>query len=38
MARTMNDDFGHRVQKLFDPEKEAALEAQQTGEELYFKE
>ncbi len=30
-ARAMNDDFGGRVQKLFEPEKEAAFEAQQTG-------
>ena len=30
-ARAMNDDFGGRVHKLFEPEKEAALEAQQTG-------
>jgi len=30
-ARAMNDDFGGRVKKLFDPEREAALDAQQTG-------
>ena len=30
-ARAMNDDFGGRVQKLFEPEKEAAMEAQETG-------
>ena len=30
-ARTMNTDFGQRVKKLFDPEREAALAAQETG-------
>lgn len=30
-GRAMNDDFGQRVKKLFDPEREAALHAQQTG-------
>ena len=30
-ARAMNDDFGPRVQRLFEPEKEAALAAQETG-------
>ncbi|KAI0208424.1 hypothetical protein LSAT2_006907 [Lamellibrachia satsuma] len=30
-ARAMNDDFGPRVKKLFDPEREAALDAQETG-------
>ena len=30
-ARAMNDDFGPRVQKLFEPEREAALDAQNTG-------
>lgn len=30
-ARAMNDDFGSKVKKLFDPEREAALEAQETG-------
>lgn len=30
-ARTMNDDFGGRVKKLFDPERKAAIEAQKTG-------
>ena len=30
-ARAMNPDFGPRVKKLFDPEREAALEAQETG-------
>ena len=36
-ARAMNDDFGGRVQKLFEPEKEAALEAQETGRFAAFK-
>ena len=36
-ARAMNDDFGGRVQKLFEPEKEAALEAQETGTVLLSK-
>lgn len=31
-ARAMNDDFGARVKKLFDPEREAALAAQETGQ------
>ena len=40
-ARAMNDDFGPRVKKLFDPERVAALEAQRTGQSratlnLYF--
>ena len=30
-ARAMNPDFGPRVQQLFEPEKEAAIEAQRTG-------
>jgi len=30
-ARAMNDDFGPKVKKLFDPEREAALDAQETG-------
>lgn len=30
-AKAMNDDFGPRLKKLFDPETEAAVEAQQTG-------
>jgi len=30
-ARAMNDDFGPKVKKLFDPEREAALVAQETG-------
>lgn len=30
-ARAMNDDFGPKVKKLFDPEREAALQALQTG-------
>jgi len=30
-ARAMNDDFGPKVKKLFDPEREAALKAQETG-------
>jgi len=30
-ARAMNDDFGPKVKKLFDPEREAALAAQETG-------
>ena len=30
-ARAMNDDFGPRVKKLFDPEREAALLAHRTG-------
>ena len=30
-ARAMNEDFGPRVKKLFDPEREAALAAQTTG-------
>ncbi len=32
MARAMNPDMGPRVKKLFDPEREAALEAQKTGQ------
>ncbi len=35
-GRAMNDDFGGRLQKLFEPEKEAALEAHKTG--VYSKE
>ena len=31
MARAMNDNFGEKVQALFDVEREAALEAQQSG-------
>ena len=31
-ARAMNDDFAPRMQKLFEPETEAAVRAQQTGE------
>lgn len=30
-ARAMNEDFAPRLKKLFDPETEAALEAQRTG-------
>lgn len=30
-ARAMNDDFGPKVKQLFDPEREAALAAQETG-------
>lgn len=30
-ARAMNDDLGPKVKKLFDAEREASLEAQQTG-------
>lgn len=30
-ARAMNDDFAPRLKKLFDPETEAAVEAQKTG-------
>ena len=30
-ARAMNPDLGPRVKKLFDPEREAVLEAQETG-------
>lgn len=30
-ARAMNDDFAPRLKKLFDPETEAAVEAQITG-------
>jgi len=30
-ARAMNDDFGPKVKKLFDTEREAALTAQETG-------
>jgi hypothetical protein len=33
-ARAMNDDFGSRVKELFDPEREAALAAQETGQRL----
>ena len=35
-ARTMNDDFGGRVKKLFDPEREAALDAIQTGSYTFL--
>ncbi len=35
-ARAMNDDFGPRVQALFQPEKDAALEAQETGDIFIF--
>jgi len=31
-GRAMNDDFGARVKELFDPEREAALAAQETGQ------
>ena len=31
-ARAMNPDFGPRVQKLFEVEKEAALQALNSGE------
>lgn len=30
-ARAMNDDFAPRLKQLFDPETEAAIEAQKTG-------
>lgn len=30
-ARAMNQDFAPRLKKLFDPEVEAALNAQKTG-------
>lgn len=30
-ARAMNADFGPRVKQLFDIEREAAIEAAQTG-------
>lgn len=32
-ARAMNEDFAPRLKKLFDPETEAALEAQRTGKD-----
>lgn len=32
-ARAMNPDFGSRVQKLFEVEKEAAIQALNSGEE-----
>jgi hypothetical protein len=35
-GRAMNDDFGGRVKKLFDPEREAALSTLNSGE--YFRE
>ena len=35
-ARAMNDDFGPKVKKLFDPEREAALKAQETGIILVY--
>lgn len=33
-ARAMNDDFAPRLKKLFDPETEAAVEAQKTGTQV----
>ena len=30
-ARAMNDDFGPRFKKLFDPERESVMQALQTG-------
>ncbi|XP_074651091.1 protein FAM221B-like [Tubulanus polymorphus] len=30
-AKAMNEDFGSKVKKLFDPEAEAAIDAQKTG-------
>lgn len=35
-ARAMNDDFGPKVKKLFDSEREAALDAQETGRCVMF--
>jgi len=35
-ARAMNDDFGPKIKKLFDPEREAALTAQETGIMLVY--
>lgn len=31
LARAMNPDMGPRVQKLFEVEKQAAMEAQESG-------
>ena len=31
-AKAMNEDFGTKVKELFDPETEAALAAQKTGQ------
>ena len=36
-ARAMNDDFGGKVKKLFDPEREAALDALNTGKKWRLK-
>ena len=34
-ARAMNPDFAPRLKKLFDPETDAALEAQKTGMSFF---
>jgi hypothetical protein len=33
-ARAMNEDFAPRLKKLFEPETEAAIEAQKTGRSI----
>lgn len=35
-GRAMNDDFGGRVKKLFDPEREAALSSLDTGNHIHL--
>jgi hypothetical protein len=34
-ARAMNPDFAPRLKQLFDPETEAAVRAQQTGNDFF---